>query len=351
MEGQLCSEERCHCVDFLPFECSLCGNVYCLEHRSRFTHSCTGMSVVQPLVRPTQYASVKEMMNAVEHRHDGETNGNHAVNHKVKSSAPESTSDSKFVRKIQALGSAAENAASAKQRKINLKTREMLIKTKAKGNSSVSGADRLYMCVHFAGSMGEAEAHQHHSEYLFYSSTKTIGEVMKDIWQRYQNTVEHSAAYLSRTDLHNLRRDHITVALSTADSPHWQHWDRNWELRDCLTNYEDIAVFPVTVDEVIANQEAIAAAERQAVQQAAQGPMDVSAAEEEHAEPAEPAEYEKREFKKGQLVWYHKVPAEQGARLSSAQMEERHPMVMVRLIFGDGYIIVNKPLIRCVLYL
>jgi hypothetical protein len=329
MEGRVCAEERCNCVDFLPFECSLCGKVYCLDHRSRFSHSCEAMAVIQPLVSPVRYASVKEMMDAVERRHDGMKDGNRAEHFQIKSSAPEAPGNGNFAKKLHALDRTAESTTSAKQRKISLKTREMMIKTKAQGNSSVAGADRFFLSVHFTGSLAEAHRdEQHHTEYLFFSSTKTIGEAMQYIWQKYQNVVEHSAVHQARPELHSVKRDHLALVMCTADSPQWQHWDRNWVLRDCLANYEDIAVFPVTVDEVIANQEAIAAAAEQAVHKAAQ-PTSMDVEDAPHT-AREPAKYEKREFKKGQQVWYHKVPAEEGAHLSVAEMEALKPMVMVR---------------------
>ncbi|WCJ33473.1 zinc finger (C2H2 type AN1-like) family protein [Euphorbia peplus] len=38
--GKHCSKEDCKLIDFLPFTCDLCRQVFCLEHRSYGSHSC-----------------------------------------------------------------------------------------------------------------------------------------------------------------------------------------------------------------------------------------------------------------------------------------------------------------------
>lgn len=43
--GRRCQVDSCHLKDFLPFVCDACGGVFCLEHRSRDTHSCSEESV------------------------------------------------------------------------------------------------------------------------------------------------------------------------------------------------------------------------------------------------------------------------------------------------------------------
>jgi predicted nucleic acid binding AN1-type Zn finger protein len=37
MEGVQCAQ--CGCHDFLPFNCIVCEQSFCLEHRSRFAHN------------------------------------------------------------------------------------------------------------------------------------------------------------------------------------------------------------------------------------------------------------------------------------------------------------------------
>jgi hypothetical protein len=114
------------------------------------------------------------------------------------------------------------------------------------------------------------------------------------------------------------------LVLSTADATQWKHWDRNWALKDCLANYEDIAVFATTVESVMRNQEEQSAARAQAA----------ALAEEAAARAAAEAEANKPKvkqytFTKGQLAWYYKVSAEETAALSIAEMVETQPMIMV----------------------
>ncbi|CAN0857506.1 Zinc finger AN1 domain-containing stress-associated protein 12 [Linum grandiflorum] len=38
--GRHCQHQECHQLDFLPFECDGCQQVFCLEHRSYKAHTC-----------------------------------------------------------------------------------------------------------------------------------------------------------------------------------------------------------------------------------------------------------------------------------------------------------------------
>lgn len=42
--GAHCEHPNCGQIDFLPFRCDACSNVYCLEHRSYQDHSCSKAS-------------------------------------------------------------------------------------------------------------------------------------------------------------------------------------------------------------------------------------------------------------------------------------------------------------------
>jgi len=45
--GKHCSESTCKQLDFLPFECSACKKVFCLEHRTFQSHNCSAVTDVQ----------------------------------------------------------------------------------------------------------------------------------------------------------------------------------------------------------------------------------------------------------------------------------------------------------------
>lgn len=339
-EGRVCSVERCNCVDFLPFECSLCGEVYCLDHRSRFSHACSGVNLPAPVVPVSQSSgpSVKDIMKGVETRFDGVKNGNHKEHYNIKSSTDTLPPiDEKFTKKLHTLDHIAEHSKNQKQRKISLKAREMLIKKNATGNSSIAGADRHFMCVHFAASMVEAEEDpQHKMECLFFSSTKPLGEVLQQIWQKYQTTLMNTTMVKEDASLCGVSVEDLTIVLTTMDTPEWRQWDRNWLLQDCLANYEDVAVSVVRMEEVVANQAALAAAR--------DAPIDTTSAEDDEAAleaqtAARQAEVQQRmeELKKvvyvkEQLAWYYKVSLETAATLGVEEMERTQPMVMVGVL-------------------
>ncbi|XP_007461756.1 PREDICTED: AN1-type zinc finger protein 1 isoform X2 [Lipotes vexillifer] len=51
--GQHCRVEQCRQRDFLPFVCDGCSGIFCLEHRSRESHSCPEVTVIERLKSDT----------------------------------------------------------------------------------------------------------------------------------------------------------------------------------------------------------------------------------------------------------------------------------------------------------
>ncbi len=335
MEGQLCAESGCSCSDFLPFECSLCGNMYCLEHRSRFSHTCTGLPVEyeRKIAAAASQPSVKDMMNNVENRFSNQAASGGKQHIQVKTSTKDTLPaiNSKTSGKISALGRVAEKSASSRERKISMKAKEMLIKSKATGNDSTPGKDRLYLSVHFTDSLDPAATEADHKvAYFFFSHHKPLGEIMQHIWQKHQSTVEQSAAFLANEAIQSLPRENLTLALATADTPQWQAWDRNTPIKDCLNNFEDVAVFAVPVQDVLANQDEIAYVQAYGPRVTEDAQMDTTETTEEELPPATPVLYVK-----GQLAWYHKVEPAVHRRLSTEQMEKTQPMIMVSIADDD----------------
>ncbi|XP_068381569.1 AN1-type zinc finger protein 1 isoform X1 [Eschrichtius robustus] len=54
--GRHCQVEQCRQRDFLPFVCDGCSGMFCLEHRSRESHSCTEVTVIERLKSDTHTA-------------------------------------------------------------------------------------------------------------------------------------------------------------------------------------------------------------------------------------------------------------------------------------------------------
>ncbi|XP_041046449.1 AN1-type zinc finger protein 1 isoform X3 [Carcharodon carcharias] len=47
--GQQCVVQHCRQLDFLPFVCDGCSGIYCLEHRSKDAHHCSGVCSRKPV--------------------------------------------------------------------------------------------------------------------------------------------------------------------------------------------------------------------------------------------------------------------------------------------------------------
>lgn len=303
--------------------------MYCLEHRSRFAHTCSGLEVEYERKTTAAAAkpSVKEMMNHVENRFANQTSSGGKQHIQVKTSTQDSLPaiNSKSAGKMKALGRVAEKSTSSKERKISMKAKEMLIKSKATGNDSTPGKDRLYLSVHFTDSLDPSVMETDHKvAYFFFSQHKLLGEVMQHLWQKHHATVEQSTSFAQNSAVNSLPREDLTLVLATADTPQWQAWDRNTPIKDCLSNYEDVAVFAVPVQEVLANQDEIAYVQAYGPRVTEDTQMDTTPAEEEALPPAKPVLYEK-----GQQAWYHKVEPAVHRRLSGEEMERTQPMIMV----------------------
>lgn len=59
--GKHCSMPFCHLKDFLPFECSKCNQIFCLDHRTCKAHNCPKMDIdnVMLIICPFCNAKIK----------------------------------------------------------------------------------------------------------------------------------------------------------------------------------------------------------------------------------------------------------------------------------------------------
>ncbi|XP_057353916.1 AN1-type zinc finger protein 1 isoform X3 [Manis pentadactyla] len=55
--GQHCQVEHCRQRDFLPFVCDGCSGIFCLEHRSRESHSCPEITVISERPKADKHIS------------------------------------------------------------------------------------------------------------------------------------------------------------------------------------------------------------------------------------------------------------------------------------------------------
>lgn len=268
------------------------------------------------------------MMKAVEHRFDNEPQVQAKQHHNVKTSMNNvHPADQKLARKLNSLNNTAETASSSKQRKISMKAREMMIKSKATGNSSIAGNDRHYISVHFTNALDTLHTDVNHQvAHMFFSGSKPLGEVLQYLWLNYHNAVERTDEFQQNAEFGRLHRDNISLVIATPDTPQWQQWDRNAALKDCLANYEDVAVFAMATDDILMNvhdQEARRAAALNAAHHTSNGGATkaATAPQKVHREPVT--------YAKGQDAWYHKVGPEVYEYLTNEEMEATQPMIMV----------------------
>nr|XP_015093180.1 AN1-type zinc finger protein 1 isoform X2 [Vicugna pacos] len=55
--GQHCQVEHCRQRDFLPFVCDGCSGIFCLEHRSRESHGCPEVTVINERLKSDTHTS------------------------------------------------------------------------------------------------------------------------------------------------------------------------------------------------------------------------------------------------------------------------------------------------------
>lgn len=73
--GKHCSLASCKRLDFLPFQCSHCKEIFCLEHRSPEEHKCSNFSLsdvhvpVCPICNQIVKKSLNEDVNRQVERH------------------------------------------------------------------------------------------------------------------------------------------------------------------------------------------------------------------------------------------------------------------------------------------
>ncbi|XP_006880561.1 PREDICTED: AN1-type zinc finger protein 1 isoform X2 [Elephantulus edwardii] len=55
--GEHCQVEHCRQQDFLPFVCDGCSGIFCLEHRSKESHSCSEVNIVNERLKTDTHTS------------------------------------------------------------------------------------------------------------------------------------------------------------------------------------------------------------------------------------------------------------------------------------------------------
>lgn len=301
--GRCCQEEGCRQWDFLPFHCPLCDHIYCLQHRSRFTHSCNNSSTEEEQATPNS-ASIpstlprpSELLAAVEHRFDSEDTHREESKHhfRVRATASAQTTQPSLppttLRILESLDKISSRSLSNKSRNINEQTRRMLIKSRAVGKESISQEDRLYLQVYCnspsTGTSTSSQGNQEEDEagtslYIFVSKHSTLGESLHYIANSYPRQVFGEP----------VRPNQLCLGVCTSDTPDWTSWHAKsrFPVGTIFRSCERICVIVITIEESIQTARLI--------EQSAQLPTTLSSAEDAKTAQGDP------KFKKTDTVLY-----------------------------------------------
>ena len=192
MDGVKCTHIGCNCHDFLPFTCPLCEQVFCLQHRSRFSHNpCAVSNMTLPkeiFCDDVTAAAAKEaqnMLDSVESRFESTASApsaTHALNVRTAAIPEEAITSQKKIATLEKLKNIENKSSSATERKLSSKTRQILIKSNSIGNSSIPAADRIYFSGRFlaikSGASGEDVGDVVN---FFYKRSMTLGEMLHQL--------------------------------------------------------------------------------------------------------------------------------------------------------------------------
>nr|XP_023653074.1 AN1-type zinc finger protein 1 isoform X2 [Paramormyrops kingsleyae] len=187
--GEHCQVETCSQKDFLPFVCDACSGVFCVEHRSRGSHSCTEIPAVKeapPSGGSISYhcdfanCSGKELVPVVcahcqkhfclAHRHQDD--------HKcvrLETSGPRMAATQELVKKIvesKAASSTSKGRKGAKNSATAAKVALMKLKLHAVGDKGLPQTERTYFQVFLPKGSRET------SSPMFFCSKWTVGRVV-----------------------------------------------------------------------------------------------------------------------------------------------------------------------------
>ncbi|XP_077983492.1 AN1-type zinc finger protein 1-like [Glandiceps talaboti] len=191
--GQHCSVITCKQLDFLPFTCNGCLQLFCLEHRSIDSHNCTQDNVCddKPSVEgPKSYdcsltdCNNKELMPVrcqhcqqmfcLSHRHQQDHNCE-----KYEAPAQKMTKTAEHIKQIteskKEKGAIKKSGQGAKSKKTAAKVALMKMKLHANGDKGLPQSERIYFEVLLP------LEHKIKSQPMFFSKMWTVGRIVDKI--------------------------------------------------------------------------------------------------------------------------------------------------------------------------
>uniref|UniRef100_A0A6J0T799 AN1-type zinc finger protein 1 isoform X1 n=1 Tax=Pogona vitticeps TaxID=103695 RepID=A0A6J0T799_9SAUR len=187
--GQHCQVEDCGQLDFLPFICDGCSGCFCLQHRSRAAHNCSGANLKSEDLKPDHHKSIlctykgcegRELVPVLcaycekhfclRHRHQSD----HECE-KLEIPKPRMAATQQLVRDIvesKKGGTASKRCRGAKNNETAAKVALMKLKMHACGDVSLPQTERIYFQVFLPKETKEK------SKPMFFCSRWSIGRVI-----------------------------------------------------------------------------------------------------------------------------------------------------------------------------
>jgi hypothetical protein len=119
------------------------------------------------------------------------------------------------------------------------KTRQLLLKTQAKGKSSLPSKDRFHVSCVFRFGDGETQ-----EAFVFVARTATLSELLEQVADRLPQLAFKAG----------VRPEGQCVVLATEDCDDWHVWDRRAVVSEALQEFESVRISPMSTAVVVANQ-------------------------------------------------------------------------------------------------
>eukprot|EP01038_Epipyxis_sp_PR26KG_P010814 gene10814-14515_t len=313
MEGSVCSEVGCRNCDFLPFYCPLCSGSYCLDHRSRFVHTCNntdGLIYDDNNVKgKSSGIRVKDIYTAVKNRFESVGSiGSQNEHYKIRSTPTVADMKTPSIgnntqKTLSKLNNVSTQSNNSKERSISQKTKAILLKNKSIGDNGIDPMDRFYLSIRFFDSYSTAQSYlfaqeRHDSKlveaidtsnpvhFYYFNKQNTLGTVVQHICRLYPQFAFRSAS----------KPEHLTLSLISSDTPDWRDWNRNVSISLLFADFEEVFAFPMPIVEVVANQTIMDNILREKLN-VEENKMEVDVNEPVNSKPYE--------YVKGESAWYH----------------------------------------------
>nr|XP_011416259.2 AN1-type zinc finger protein 1 isoform X2 [Crassostrea gigas] len=228
--GEHCSLDGCKQIDFLPFTCTKCQKVFCLEHKFPDDHSCTEFKSDTPHVEYTgtrayscsfTECKARELMPVVcekcsknfclGHRHQKD----HNCEKLVEKITPTKTAE--HVQQILAskkLNINPKKPRGKKSSKTAAKVALMKMKLHAVGDAKIPDFDRVYLQVVLpGGSVSKGPTKQ-----LFFSKTWSVGRTIDVAAERGSITNTNNTGSSQKLRLFSMDDGSILPIDQTIDS-------------------------------------------------------------------------------------------------------------------------------------